>query len=298
MANGIYNRYNYHSMRGELALQTNTIRCLLLRSTGTYAFNPDHDFVADLFTNGGVELSVASYARQTVASPAVSGVDADDEAQFTASNLSFGALEVGQTVSAVIFYKFVTDDSDSVLLSYHDGKAEVRCAAPVDAPLSGAITAITQANPAVVTSTAHGLTNGDKVKITGVNGMTEVNNNVYTVTATTDDTFSLDGVNSSAYTAYASGGTWKEVKKVYLADLHDSLLDGASVDFDGSSGLLYGSPVEGDAYIEVADLSGAIAAQATAEIQTTVALPAILGGGTFQVTIPANGLYRGLGGSY
>ena len=37
------------------------------------------------------------------------------------------------------------------------------------------ITGITQANPAVVTATSHGYSNGDEVLISGVSGMTEVN---------------------------------------------------------------------------------------------------------------------------
>ena len=37
------------------------------------------------------------------------------------------------------------------------------------------ITAITKANPAVVTATGHGYSNGDEVKIRSVGGMTEVN---------------------------------------------------------------------------------------------------------------------------
>src|SRR5262245_10194640 len=41
---------------------------------------------------------------------------------------------------------------------------------------STAITAITQANPGVVTANAHGLSNGDRVVITGVGGMGQVNN--------------------------------------------------------------------------------------------------------------------------
>ena len=40
------------------------------------------------------------------------------------------------------------------------------------------ITAITKANPAVVTSTAHGLTDGTVVTISSVAGMTEINGKV------------------------------------------------------------------------------------------------------------------------
>lgn len=69
------------------------------------------------------------------------------------------------------------------------------------------ITGITQANPAVVTATAHGFTNGDAVTITGVVGMTEVNGNSYTVANATANTFELSGTNSTGFTAYASGGS-------------------------------------------------------------------------------------------
>lgn len=74
------------------------------------------------------------------------------------------------------------------------------------------ITAITQANPAVVTSNAHGFSNGDIVWITGVNGMLNVNNRFFIVAGQTANTFQLhenDGsvVNSTGYLAYTSGGT-------------------------------------------------------------------------------------------
>lgn len=69
------------------------------------------------------------------------------------------------------------------------------------------ITAITAANPPVVTSTAHGYTAGDVVKIDGVVGMQEVNNRAFVVANVTANTFELKGVNATAYTAYTSGGS-------------------------------------------------------------------------------------------
>jgi hypothetical protein len=73
------------------------------------------------------------------------------------------------------------------------------------------ITGITQANPGVVTATAHGYSNGDTVVITGVVGMTQVNNKRFKVASVATDTFALqdvDGnnVNTTSYTAYTSGG--------------------------------------------------------------------------------------------
>ena len=77
-----------------------------------------------------------------------------------------------------------------------------------------AITAITQANPAVVTATSHGLSNGDRVFITGVGGMTEVNNLEFTVAGATTNTFELSGIDSSAYETYTSGGTVGKIVEV------------------------------------------------------------------------------------
>ncbi len=68
------------------------------------------------------------------------------------------------------------------------------------------ITGITRANPAVVTSTAHGLANGDTVWISGVLGMTQVNNRAYTVAGVTANTFQLQGTNSSTWSNYTGSG--------------------------------------------------------------------------------------------
>lgn len=68
------------------------------------------------------------------------------------------------------------------------------------------ITGITKANPAVVTSASHGYSNGDTVKIMGVVGMTEVNNKVFTVANVATNTFELQDYDSTANTAYTSGG--------------------------------------------------------------------------------------------
>lgn len=80
-----------------------------------------------------------------------------------------------------------------------------------------AITGISQANPGVVTMASNPFTDGDVVIIEGVVGMTEVNFDdttakMYIVSNGTGTTFELtdlDGnnVNTSAYTAYSSGGT-------------------------------------------------------------------------------------------
>jgi Ubiquitin-activating enzyme E1 FCCH domain len=73
--------------------------------------------------------------------------------------------------------------------------------------LSGVVTAITNANPGQITSTAHGLISGMQVRFIGVGGMTQLNGNIYTVTVVDDNNFTI-GVDTTAYGAYTSGGIW------------------------------------------------------------------------------------------
>lgn len=73
------------------------------------------------------------------------------------------------------------------------------------------ITGITQADPAVVTSASHGLTDGTEIIIEEVVGMTEVNGNKYLVSNATANTFELqdlsgNDIDSTGFTAYSSGG--------------------------------------------------------------------------------------------
>ncbi len=72
---------------------------------------------------------------------------------------------------------------------------------------TGIVTNITQATQAVVTSNGHGLLAGAEVIITGVVGMTEINNNVYTIVSANTNTFTLN-VDSTGFTPYGSGGVW------------------------------------------------------------------------------------------
>lgn len=77
------------------------------------------------------------------------------------------------------------------------------------------ITAINRNNPVRVTSNAHGFNNGDVVWISGVNGMTQLNNRAFVVTGRQTNTFQLQGVNGSSYRSYSSGGT---IRKCQVSD--------------------------------------------------------------------------------
>ena len=76
------------------------------------------------------------------------------------------------------------------------------------------ITAVTQANPAVVTITSHTFTNGDRIFVSGVVGMNQLNNREFTVANTTTNTFELSGIDSTGFDAYTSGGTAAKIVEV------------------------------------------------------------------------------------
>ena len=79
-----------------------------------------------------------------------------------------------------------------------------------DIPLN--ISAISQADPGVITVTSHGFSNGDFVDLSDIVGMTELNTNRYKVANVTTHTFELteedtgDDIDTTEFTAYVSGG--------------------------------------------------------------------------------------------
>ena len=103
------------------------------------------------------------------------------------------------------------------------------------------ISAITKANPAVVTANSHDYTNGDEVVISGVGGMTEVNGKRFLVAGKTTNTFQLtdkDGtnINSSAFTTYTSGGVSNKVFEITTPYTTAQLFD---IKFAQSADVMY-----------------------------------------------------------
>jgi len=103
------------------------------------------------------------------------------------------------------------------------------------------ITGITNANPGVVTVTGHSYTNGDHVYVSGVGGMTELNQRTLIVANATTNTFTLTtvkgvAVDTTNYTAYTSGGT---VARVYEIATPYSASDAQDIKFAQSADVLY-----------------------------------------------------------
>jgi hypothetical protein len=72
----------------------------------------------------------------------------------------------------------------------------------------GFITAATQANPCQITSPDHSLITGTLIYIANVQGMTQLNAAIYTITVVDANNFTLDGIDSTGFGAYTTGGIW------------------------------------------------------------------------------------------
>lgn len=99
-------------------------------------------------------------------------------------------------------------------------------------PTTAEITRITADTVAKVTS-ANSFTGGEKVFITGVVGMTQVNDRVFTVATSAPYApdpafFYLLGEDSSGYDAYVSGGTWRQTTTLIVSGGDFSTTAGAS----------------------------------------------------------------------
>jgi hypothetical protein len=95
-----------------LDLDTDDVRLLLVDDT--YVFEPDEEYVTEL---SSYEVTGTGYTRKAVGGRSIYKDDAEDEAEWRASKLVWGALDVG-TVGGAVLYKHVTDDTDSPLIAY------------------------------------------------------------------------------------------------------------------------------------------------------------------------------------
>lgn len=125
--------------------------------------------------------------------------------------------EVRDSSAATIIRRFEFSTTQAYILEFgnlylrfYKDNAQITLAAQ-------GVTNITQANPAVVTySGADTYANGDRVVITGVVGMTQVNNREFTVANVNAgaNTFELSGINSTGFGAYVSGGSVAEIYEI------------------------------------------------------------------------------------
>lgn len=148
-------------------------------------------------------------------------------------------VEDSSKITRMIPFQFSTSQTYAIemgdlYMRFYKDRAQITEAAKT-------ITGVTQADPGVVTSVAHGFANGDEVIISGVVGMTELNGKTFQVANKAADTFELtdkDGndVDTSGYTAYVSGG---EAARIYKLTTTYAEADLAAIQFVQTADLMY-----------------------------------------------------------
>ena len=103
------------------------------------------------------------------------------------------------------------------------------------------ISAITKANPGVITSNSHGYVTGNEIKIRSIVGMTELNDKRFLVVRIDGNTFSLknkDGVaiDTTNFTTYNSGGVMNRVFEITTTYATSELFD---IKFVQSADVMY-----------------------------------------------------------
>lgn len=140
--------------------------------------------------------------------------------------------QVKDSTKNVRLIEFQFSDTQTYVLEFGDEYMRVYKDAAQLTDLTLTITGISQAATAVVTYTGTDPTSGQEVFIDDVLGMTQVNNRNFKIAnvnagLNTFELQELDGtaINSTAYTAYSSGGTAKRVYEIVSPYDHEDLAE-------------------------------------------------------------------------
>jgi hypothetical protein len=134
-----------------------------------------------------------------------------------------GQVKDSSTANRLIPFQFNTLQTYVLVFGEHSLRFVTNGGYVLEDPTT--ITNITQANPGVVTDTAHGYSNGDLIFLQNIVGMTQLNQRYAIVTAASTNNYSLIDmygvpINTATYGAYVSGGTASRVYTIttpYLA---------------------------------------------------------------------------------
>jgi len=119
MANFIFNEAKRALAAGELDLDTDDLRLMLVMTNTTADTEDDVNFVGSFTTLD--EYDGASYARQAIAGKVINEDAANNRAELDGTDTVFTSLGAGtRQAQAAVLYKHVTNDADSVPIAYFD----------------------------------------------------------------------------------------------------------------------------------------------------------------------------------
>ena len=118
MADFVYNIAKFQLLNADLDFNApDDIRLILLEAATDE--NPDDADVAAVLVRAGT-TELVTYTRGALASEATSQDDANDRAEFDATDFVFSAVAAQNAIVAVLVFKFVTNDSDSIPIMFID----------------------------------------------------------------------------------------------------------------------------------------------------------------------------------
>lgn len=117
-----------------------------------------------------------------------------------------GYPNCGKTGSGLPFAKTTHNGQNSGVADLNGNVYEISPGLTCTA-IAKAITGVTLASPCVLTVVGHVATTGALLQVSGIVGTTQLNDKIFTLTVVDADHVSLDGVDATAFTAWASGGT-------------------------------------------------------------------------------------------
>lgn len=140
---------------------------------------------------------------------------------------------------------FIKARNDALQLEFGDGYVRFyQSTFPVVSGTAQTITGVTLADPVVITSTAHGYSDGAEVLVRNVSGTFQINNRWFIVSNSTANTYELttihgDDVDGTDYDAYVSGGETDTPYEISSPYTTDQLEDSFGLDFVQSGDVLF-----------------------------------------------------------
>lgn len=192
-------------------IEDNPLRIRALTVIDAHTLQVETDFnnfvLGDyIFINGIVGMAEANDKQGAIKNI----VTANRVFQLDMSTMRFSTYTSGGFASRVIPFESTTKKFNP----YAQNAQKIRCGylyMYVSASNTGLtrnvnVEGITQSFPAIVTANNHGFKTTQIVTIYGVTGMTQINGGASQITVIDENTISLDEIDSSAYSAYVSGG--------------------------------------------------------------------------------------------
>jgi hypothetical protein len=140
-------------------------------------------------------------------------------------------IETKDSTKKSVLIPFIFSATQTYILEFGDAYVRFHSNGGTVLETGKTVSAISKANPGVITSTSHGFSNGDWVYVSGIGGMVELNGRFVKVANKTANTFQIQDIHGGAnvdttgYTAYTSGGTVARVYEIASpyaeADLFD-----------------------------------------------------------------------------